>query len=126
MPANNKTLVDELKIEWNRLWRERRDDKIRAEGIAVNNYSQLFIDQGTIIRATRDFQSLNFRDILQQHEIRDFDRYTPPDPYIGGWTKFIKDNVSKPKGEKKAEKPKEKKNINHQSKQGSRGWLHTK
>ncbi|MGD0994167.1 MAG: hypothetical protein ABR909_01420 [Candidatus Bathyarchaeia archaeon] len=53
MLLNQKELVAELRIEWEKLWRERRDDKVRAEGIAVNNYNQLFIDQGTIIHATR-------------------------------------------------------------------------
>ena len=64
MALNQKEFVDELKIEWKKLWSERLDDKVRAEGIAVNDYSSLFIDKGTIIHATRDFKVLNFKEIL--------------------------------------------------------------
>ncbi len=124
LTANNKKKVDNLKIEWNRLWRERRDDKVRAEGIAVNDYNQLFIDQGTIIRATRDFKSLSFKEILEQNGIADADRYIPPDPCVGGWTKFIKDNLNKRELIPKAHKNKNSKTTKQQSKQGGKGWLH--
>ena len=67
MSLDQKELIDELKIQWKRLWRERIDDKVRAEGIAVDDYNQLFIDKGTIIHATRDFKALNFKEILEQY-----------------------------------------------------------
>ena len=60
MVLNQKELIDELRFEWKRLWNDRLNDKIRAEGIAVDDYSSLFIDKGTIIHATRDFKVLNF------------------------------------------------------------------
>ncbi|MDR1992004.1 MAG: hypothetical protein LBQ98_00640 [Nitrososphaerota archaeon] len=125
MALKQKELVDELKIEWKRLWKERVDDKIRAEGVAIDDYSSLFIDKGTIIHATRDFKALNFKDILKQHEISDPERYIPPDPHVGGWNKFVKENITKPQN-KKVEvhysnpipivKPSQKKH--------GRGWLH--
>jgi len=129
MVLKQKELVDELKIEWKRLWQERVDDKIRAEGIAGDEYSALFIDKGTIIHATRDFKALNFKDILQQHEISNPERYIPPDPHVGGWNKFVKDNIAKPqsKNEKFVEYYSNN-NAVHRAKQpkkkNGRGWLH--
>jgi hypothetical protein len=117
-----KKKIDELRITWKRLWQERRDDKIRAEGIAVNDYDQLFIDQGTVIRATRDFKSISFKEVLIQHNISVIDQQTTLNPKVGGWGKFIRDNFSKPTAfgnEKKS-----KKKITQQSKHRSRGWLH--
>lgn len=125
MSLNQKELVDELKIEWKKLWRERIDDKVRAEGIAINDYSTLFIDKGTIIHATRDFKALNFKEILEGYEILNAERYIQPDPHVGGWTKFIKTNISnKPLAQKPMVLcPKDKK-VNRQPKKGGRGWLH--
>ena len=64
----DKEVVEELKVQWKRLWLERVDDKVRAEGIAVQDYSSLFVDKGTVIHATRDFKALNFKEILEQHQ----------------------------------------------------------
>ena len=72
------------------------DDKVRAEGIASQTITaHLFIDKGTIIHATRDFKVLNFKDILKQHEVENAERYIPPDQHVGGWNKFVKDNITK-------------------------------
>jgi hypothetical protein len=114
-----------LKFEWKRLWQERVDDKVRAEGIAIDDYSSLFIDKGTIIHATRDFKALNFKDILEQYEIINPDRYIPPNPQVGGWSKFVKDNITKKsKTEKFIEFYSTPKNREKQQKKSRRGWLH--
>ena len=34
-----KKLVEELKVQWKLLWSERFDDKVRAEGVSVNDYA---------------------------------------------------------------------------------------
>jgi hypothetical protein len=126
MVMQQKEFVDELKVEWKKLWRERIDDKVRAEGIAVNDYNSLFIDKGTVIHATRDFKALNFKDILEQHEISNAERYIPPNPNVGGWTKFVKNNITNQpsKGKKSAafyaQEKKEKQHLNKKNK----GWLH--
>ncbi len=126
MSLNQKEFVEELKVEWKKLWRERYDDKVRAEGIALNSYNQLFIDQGTIIHATRDFKALNFKEILEEHEVLNAERYIPPDPQVGGWTKFIKTNITtqKPQRKKLAQQPFEEKKEKHQLRKNGRGWLH--
>ena len=125
MVLNQKEIVDELKVEWKKLWRERVDDKVRAEGIAVNDYSSLFIDKGTIIHATRDFKALNFTEILEQYEIN-AERYIPPNPRVGGWTKFVKNNITnqRPERKKLAELYSEEKKKKRQLKKNGRGWLH--
>lgn len=125
MTINQKKLVEDLKVEWKKLWRERHDDKVRAEGVAVDNYDQLFVDRGTIIHATRDYKALNFKEILEEHQVMNAERYIPPDPHVGGWTKFVKMNITGQKLRRRelAELPSEKKEK-QQLKQSGRGWLH--
>ncbi len=122
-----KELVDELKIEWKRLWHERLDDKVRAEGIAIDDYSTLFIDKGTIIHATRDFKALNFKDILDQYQVENAERYIPPDPRVGGWAKFVKETLP-PKSSRTSSRATrlqyEEKKDKLQNKKSGRGWLH--
>ncbi|MEM3702972.1 MAG: hypothetical protein QXX79_00915, partial [Candidatus Bathyarchaeia archaeon] len=86
---NNIELVEKLKTEWKNLWRERIDDKVRAEAIANRDYPGLFVEKGTVIFATKKFKILNFREILQSYSVLDVDRFVPPNPSVGGWGKFI-------------------------------------
>jgi hypothetical protein len=124
MAASNKELVETLKTEWKRLWRERLDDKVRAEGIAVSDYSELFVDKGTVIHATRAYKALNFKEILEQHQVLNAERYVTPDRFEGGWTKFVKTNISnKPSAPKRTAMPIAEKRV-QQPKKGGRGWLH--
>lgn len=120
-----KHLVDELKTQWKRLWDERFDDKVRAEGVSVSDYEALFVEQGTIIHANKDFKALNFKQILEQHLVENPDRYIQPNANSGGWSKFIKKEVNRPASRKhrsvaveSTAKPK------GQPKKGGRGWLH--
>ena len=121
-----KQLIEELKVEWRLLWAERFNDKVRAEDVSTNNHERLFVDQGTVIHATKDFKALNFKQILEQHMVENPDRYIPPNPSVGGWKKFIKQAVTtaKPKPSKRVagyvpDKPK-----GQQPKKSGRGWLH--
>jgi hypothetical protein len=86
----------------------------------------LHIDRGTIIHATRDYKALNFKDILQQYEIENAQRYIPPSPAVGGWHKFVKTEITSQQSHKKnrAENYFEEKKEKQQSKKGGRGWLH--
>lgn len=126
MSLNQKEMVEELKTIWKKLWQERIDDKVRAEGIATADYSKLFVEKGTIIHATRDYKALSFKEILEQHQITNADRFIPPSPHVGRWTKFIRTSIINQRSRKKrrvelycAEK-KEKQQL----KKGGRGWLH--
>jgi len=127
MSLSQKETVEALRTEWKRLWKERVDDKLRAEGIATDDYYDLFVDKGTVIHATRDFKALNFKEILEHHQITNADRFVYPDPSIGGWNKFIKINIRNQRSGKNRlgrlcydEKKREK----QQPKKGGRGWLH--
>ena len=132
MAPKQKEMVDELKVEWKKLWRERVNDKVRAEGIANYNYSSLFVDKGTIIHATRDFKALNFKEILQQHQIENADRFITPSPVVGGWNKFIKTKITSVKSKRDLDSRRKEhsdfnyivKKENQQPKKGGRGWLH--
>ena len=119
-------MVEELKVQWKRLWQERVDDKVRAEGVATADYCDLFVEKGTIIHATKDYKALNFREILEQHQIAKVDMFVSPNPQIGGWTKFIKLNITNQRSRKKrrAEFYRNEKKEKQQPKKGGRGWLH--
>jgi len=120
-------MVEELRVQWKRLWNERVDDRLRAEGMATADYCDLFVEKGTVIHATRNYKALNFREILEQHQVTNIDRFLLPDPHIGGWTKFIKMNVTN-RGLRKRQLAElyydEKKSGKQQPKKGGRGWLH--
>jgi hypothetical protein len=125
-----KKLVEELKVQWKLLWSERFDDKERAEGISVGDYSLLRVERGTIIHATRDFKALSFKEILEQHMVENPDRFVQPETNVGGWTRFIKKEITNQSPQKSkrlasyiAEKPDAR--VPQQLKKRGRGWLHT-
>ena len=125
MSLTQKEMAEALKTEWKKLWQERADDKVRAEGIATADYCDLFVEKGTIIHASRDYKALNFKEILKQHQISNVDRFIAPDPQIGGWTKFIRVNITsqQPRKHRRAE-PYCEAEKKKQPKKGGRGWLH--
>jgi len=126
MSLTQKEVVEELKTLWKKLWQERVDDKVRAEGIAVDDYFKLFVERGTIIHATRSFKALSFREIIEQYQIVNVDRFVPPHPQVGGWTKFIKTSITNQRKRKntRASLYCEEKKEKQQLKKGGRGWLH--
>lgn len=125
-----KKLVEELKTQWKRLWSERFEDKVRAEGVSIDEYIALSVEQGTVIHATKDFKALNFKEILQKHLVENPDRYLAPDVNVGGWKKFIKTEINSSNQNRNSCIPisgdkKVRKNTCQQTKKGGRGWLHT-
>lgn len=122
----NNELVENLLIQWKKLWFERIDDPLQAEKIANNTYSSLFIEKGTIIHASRNFKIPSFREIVRLNQIENGERYIPPDPQVGGWTKFTKKFITSQKRNKKNHKSVDPKisNKKNRQKQSGRGWLH--
>lgn len=117
----------ELKEEWKSLWRERIDDKVRAEGIARHDYNRLFLDRGTVIFASRDAKIPSFREILEMWAPKDVHYVVPPDPTVGGWRKFIKTKLRKvtEAGKRRFDyRERPKKSRKQQLKKGGHGWLH--
>ena len=126
MSLTQKEMVEEIKNQWKKLWQERVDDKVRAEGIATTDYSKLFVDKGTVIHATRNFRPLSFKEILDQNQVENADRLVPSTPQIGGWTKFIKVAITnqKPQRNRRAQSYVAPEKEKQQPKKGGRGWLH--
>jgi hypothetical protein len=123
-----KKLIEELKSQWKLLWSERFDDRVRAEGVSVNDYAILDIDKGTIIHATKDFKVLSLKQILEKHLIEDPERYIQPDVNTGGWNKFIKTEITRKvvKRNRPAFEIADKCTTKgrQQPKKNGRGWLH--
>ncbi len=126
MSLTTKETVEEIRVQWRNLWQERVDDKVRAEGVATDDYSKLFIEKGTIIHATRDFKALSFKEILEANHLENPERFVPPCPHVGGWRKFVRTNlyISKPQKCKRALSHVEPEKEKQQLKNGGRGWLH--
>lgn len=120
--------VEQLKAEWKRLWKDHFDDKNKAEGIASEDFSSLFVEKGTVIFATRDFKLLTLREILEANGVGDLHKFFSPSPAVGGWGKFIRTSIACGKPNRggcrhvqyfeEVKKP-------QQLRKGGRGWLHT-
>lgn len=116
-----------LKEEWRLLWRERFDDRIRAEGIAVRDYPLLFMDRGFVIFASRDAKAPNFSEVVEFWASQGF--VYAPDPAVGGWGKFIRTelrNVLHSRAKMFNRGQPKRKGEEQQLKKGGRGWLHIK
>jgi len=120
-----KGFVEELRRQWKLLWRERIDDKIRAEGIADKDFELLFVDRGTVIVATRCYRQLDFKEILKEYEAPYEVRVKQEQPpqSVGGWRKFAKKEIIS-KGKRERPKIPKKKAKEQQMRKGGRGWLH--
>jgi hypothetical protein len=124
---NEKDRVEELLGEWKSLWNERVDDHVRAEAIAKRDYSDLFVERGTVIFATRKFRLLSFREILELQGISDPNRFIPVDPRVGGWGKFIRKSITAQKSTFRVKRTAyyfEETKRKQQLKKGGRGWVH--
>ena len=117
-----RELRRELKAEWAELWRTKLDDEVRAEDISPRVYEKLFVDRGEIIRATRDFKPLSFREILNQHIGSEAAGRVNPDPSVGGWRKFVRENLRRPKPMKR-ERPRMRVDLTQHQRKGGAGWL---
>ena len=122
-----KQFVDNVRAQWKSMWRQRIDDRVCAEGIADQDYSLLFMERGTVIRATRKFRPPDFWEILQQHKGVELYSAVAPGPCVGGWGKYIRTvlkrqpRVGRPRRQKRLE-PVGK--VRQQVRKGGRGWLH--
>ena len=125
--SDQKKAVEELQAEWKSLWRERFDDKVRAEGIASRDYFGCFVERGTVIFATRKFKLLSFRDVLELHGVIDAHRFVPVDPRVGGWGKFIRKSITTQKPNGRVSRARcffEETKCKQHLKKGGRGWIH--
>ena len=128
--AEWRETVGFLKKQWNKLWRERIDDEVRAEGIANQEFPELFVEQGSVIVATRDYRPPDFEEILEKNapEVMKI-QGLPPHPLQGGYGKFIREVICNQKryglGDRhRRVKQREKETKSQPLKHGGRGWLH--
>jgi hypothetical protein len=107
------------------MWRERFDDKFRAEGVAFRDYNLLFMDRGVVIFASRDARVPSFSEIVESWSRRGM--VYSPNPSIGGWGKFIRTELKRHNNSftemHKTAKP-NRKNKKQQLRKGGKGWLH--
>lgn len=127
----HESLVAEVRDQWKRMWKERIDDRVRAEGIAQTNYDLLFVEKGTVVLATRNFKLLTLQGILETHRISDAERLVQPNPHIGGWGRFVRTYITGTKrtGSMRSARKREDASIaaqkkSRRSRKGGRGWLH--
>ena len=114
-----------LKEEWTLVWRERFDDRIKAEGIAVRDYPLLFMDRGFVVFASRDAKAPSFSEIVAAWVSQG--RMYSPDPSEGGWGKFIRKELRKSRSSRGRAYKQDQSEPNcgkGQKKKGGRGWLH--
>jgi len=85
-------LFRELKSEWRAMWHERFDDKVVAEGIAMQDYSLLSLGRGTVVVATRNYRAPDFREIVEeQRKALGIERTSGyENPSVGGWGKYVR------------------------------------
>ena len=123
--AERDAFRSRLKEEWALLWKERFDDRVRAEGVSVRDYPLLFMSRGHVVFATRDAKAPSFSQIAEVWASRGM--VYSPDPEVGGWGKFVRtelNRVDRPRarayvnGQCKSEKERQ------HLKKGGRGWLH--
>ncbi|MCW3981872.1 MAG: hypothetical protein NWE81_01970 [Candidatus Bathyarchaeota archaeon] len=125
--------LDELRQQWRTLWRERIDDRIRAEGISNKDFNLLFVDRGTVIVATRCCKPPDFKDILEQYnapyEVKV--KQDQPSPEMGGWRKFGRGLAAVRRQKTRRQRFDQSRDSRvrvpeGQLKKGGRGWLHIK
>ena len=119
-------LVSEVKSQWKRLWKERIDDPVRAEGVASMDFDKLFVERGTVVLATRCFRLLALRDILERHKVADAERHVPPSRHVGGWRKFARTSLPRYESARRSRAFAVSADMGkkQQLKKGGRGWLH--
>lgn len=118
-----RELKQELKSEWAHLWRTKYDDNIRAEEVSSRRFERLFVDRGEIIYATRDYKPLSFREILDRHLGSDVAGKIDPDPAVGGWRKFARENLHRSGPSEGRERPAVEVDPTQHQRKGGRGWL---
>ena len=126
--SQTREFVDDLRVEWKSLWQNRIEDKVRAEGIAKTDYMKLSVEQGTVIKATRNYKQLEFYDIVEEYLGLDAGKAAVPNKTVGGWGKFIRTNIKnqKTRTRRKYTPPKNVSSKRQQKRKGGRGWLHNK
>lgn len=123
-----KEFVEELKRQWKLLWWERIEDKVKAESLARQDFSMLFVERGTVIMATRDYKPLDFVQVLFKHNLAREESVVSPGPAVGGYGKFAREVYGRKQNKqntgRKGRVIAGSSGLSGQRKKGGRGWLH--
>ena len=124
--ASENISVKDIKKEWKQLWLTRIDDKVRAEGVANKAFPLCFVEQGTVIVATRDYKPPQLKDVLKMNRIQDAERIAGPPPTVGGWRKFAYTFLNKQTRNRRFILKNQRRDqvTSLQLKKGGRGWIH--
>jgi len=122
--AERDDFLKRLKDEWGLLWKERFDDRVRAEGVSTRDYPTVFASRGQVIFASRNARTPSFSDIVASYTSQGL--VYSPDNRVGGWGKFVRTELKRAVHSRArrfvADEPKVKRE--QQLKKGGRGWLH--
>ena len=126
--AIRQRIRGEIQSAWHDLWDHRIEDKRTAEDLARKDYELLFVERGTVIKATKDYAPPDLHEIVDRNEKLLGIPLRFPDPQTGGWRKFAQTTLSKQRRwhrhpSRDAATPAARKR-NGPPKQGGRGWLH--
>ena len=123
--AERDDFRQKVKEEWSSMWRERFDDRVKAEGIATKDYAHLFMERGFVVFASREARMPNLSEIMDYWASEG--KIYAPSSSEGGWGRFIRAHMRKDahfrarafRGEVADDKK-----AKPQLKKGGRGWLH--
>lgn len=107
------------------MWRERFDDRVRAEGISTKDYSLIFMGRGDVVFASREAKLPNLSEVMDYWASEG--KIYAPNPSEGGWGTFIRTHVRRDAHSRARAfrgQVVEKKNAKSQLKKCGRGWLH--
>ena len=104
----------------------RINDKVRAESVANKAFPLCFVEQGTVIIASRDFKPPHLKNILKMNRIQDAERIAGPPPTVGGWHKFACTFLNKQTRNRRFILKNQRRDqvTSLQLKKGGRGWIH--
>lgn len=121
--TEEKKFLNEFNNQWKTLWHDLVGNKVHAEKIASRDFPLLFVEQGTVVKASREIRQLSYSETLKQQRQKKGWKTPLPDPEVGGWGKFSRTVIRAQKKSEKEKQPKLKVKL-QQPKKGGRGWLH--
>ncbi len=84
----------EIRKAWKELWCQRIEDRLIAEDVARQDYGILFVEKGTVIRASRMLKPLDLEEIIDKNERLLGLNLKKPRPEEGGYRKFSREILS--------------------------------
>jgi len=85
-----------VKNQWKTLWREKFEDRLLAESVAIKDYPLVFVDKGTVVSTSKGRCIEGAEEVIRRHEVDLGERFLlPPNPSEGGYGAFIREIIMK-------------------------------